>query len=94
MGLPAASSSDAYRAEVEWYGRIRDAHRKGFTPAGVLTLFSRDPVRSAKARGLLPSQALAELAADQDTEGKGRPLPGSLAEAPNADVVKALAKCS
>jgi hypothetical protein len=49
-------------------------------------------LRSAKERGLLPSQALAELAADPEPPGKGRPLPGSLADAPNAAAVDALAK--
>lgn len=49
-------------------------------------------LRSAKERGLLPSEALAELAADPDVPGKGRPLPGSLADAPNAAAVEALAK--
>lgn len=39
----AASSSKAYKAGVEWYGRIRDAHRRGLAPAGVLALFSREP---------------------------------------------------
>ncbi|WP_159667460.1 DUF6508 domain-containing protein [Streptomyces mexicanus] len=39
----AASSSDAYRAGVEWYSRIRDAHRRGLAPAGVLAPFSREP---------------------------------------------------
>jgi hypothetical protein len=81
----AGDEDDAAAYEYCVSGGARAANEGGFW-------FSR--LRSAKARGLLPSQALAELAADQDTEGKGRPLPGSLAEAPNADVVKALAKCS
>jgi hypothetical protein len=49
-------------------------------------------LRDAKERGLLPSQAFAELYGTPETAGKGRPLPGSLADAPNAAVVKALAK--
>jgi hypothetical protein len=49
-------------------------------------------LRDAKARGLLPSQALAELYGTPETAGKGRPLPGSLADAPNAAAVEALAK--
>jgi hypothetical protein len=39
----AASSTDAFRAGVDWFGRIRDAHRRGLTPAGVLELFSHEP---------------------------------------------------
>ncbi|MER6385477.1 hypothetical protein ACWDBD_46180 [Streptomyces sp. NPDC001118] len=49
-------------------------------------------LRSGKARGLTPSQTLAELYADPDPGGRGRPLPGSLADAPNAAAVEALAK--
>ncbi|MET8027426.1 hypothetical protein AB0D78_09845 [Streptomyces avermitilis] len=45
----------------------------------------------AKGRGILPSQALAELLANPEGN-KGRALPGSLTDAPNAGVVKALAK--
>ncbi|GGV59923.1 DUF6508 domain-containing protein [Streptomyces thermoviolaceus] len=39
----AASSTDAFRAGIDWFGRIRDAHRRGLTPAGVLELFSHEP---------------------------------------------------
>ncbi|MEU7489525.1 hypothetical protein [Streptomyces sp. NPDC042319] len=49
-------------------------------------------LRRAKERGLPSSQALAELYGDPDTAGKGRPLPGSLADAPNAAAVEALAQ--
>ncbi|KUO13882.1 hypothetical protein [Streptomyces sp. DSM 15324] len=49
-------------------------------------------LRSAKERGLLPSQALAELAADPEPAGRGRVLPDSLTDAPNAAAVDALAK--
>ncbi|WP_155058451.1 hypothetical protein [Streptomyces blattellae] len=49
-------------------------------------------LRDAKKRCLLPSQALAELYGTPETAGKGRPLPGSLADAPNAAAVEALAK--
>ncbi|MER6123625.1 DUF6508 domain-containing protein [Streptomyces sp. NPDC001795] len=48
-------------------------------------------LRNAKARGIRPSQALAELYADPEPGGRGRPLPGSLAEAPSPAVVEALA---
>lgn len=48
-------------------------------------------LRDAKERGLRPSQALAELLADPEAGIKGRALPGSLAEAPNAAAVEALA---
>lgn len=49
-------------------------------------------LRNAKERGLRPSQALAEFLADPAPTGKGRPLPGSLADAANAAAVEALAK--
>ncbi|MFG2373621.1 hypothetical protein ACGFY9_19375 [Streptomyces sp. NPDC048504] len=49
-------------------------------------------LRKAKERGLRPSQALAEFSADPDPAGKGRPLPGSLADAPNTAAVEALAQ--
>ncbi|MEU6492275.1 hypothetical protein AB0D09_42495 [Streptomyces sp. NPDC049097] len=47
---------------------------------------------NAKERGLRPSQALVELLADPEPGGKGRPLPGSLADASSAAAVDALAK--
>ncbi|MEU1185725.1 hypothetical protein ABZ464_50585 [Streptomyces sp. NPDC005820] len=47
-------------------------------------------LEEAKERGLLPSQALDELLAGPEGN-KGRALPGSLADAPNADVVENLA---
>ncbi|GGZ71561.1 hypothetical protein ACFOOM_02175 [Streptomyces echinoruber] len=49
-------------------------------------------LRNAKERGIRPSQALAELYGDPEPAGKGRPLPGSLADAPNAAAIEALAK--
>ncbi|EFL25001.1 conserved hypothetical protein [Streptomyces himastatinicus ATCC 53653] len=49
-------------------------------------------LRERKARGLRPSQTLAELYGDPEPPGMGRPLPGSLADAPNAAAVEALAK--
>lgn len=48
-------------------------------------------LREAKGRGILPSQALAELLADPEGN-QGRALPGSLADAPNAGAVKVLAQ--
>ncbi len=48
-------------------------------------------LRAARERALRPSEALAELYADPEPGGKGRPLPGSLADAPHAAAVKALA---
>ncbi|WP_405613812.1 hypothetical protein [Streptomyces sp. NBC_00076] len=48
-------------------------------------------LEEAKERGLLPSQALAELLANPDGN-QGRALPDSLADAPNAAAVEALAK--
>ncbi|WNM35148.1 hypothetical protein RKE30_34675 [Streptomyces sp. Li-HN-5-11] len=49
-------------------------------------------LRTAKERGMRPSQVLAEFLADPEAAGKGRPLPGSLADAPNAAAIEALAK--
>jgi hypothetical protein len=49
-------------------------------------------LRSAKERGLLPSQALDEFLTGPEPAGKGRVLPGSLADAPSAAAVEALAK--
>ncbi|MFF1490419.1 hypothetical protein ACIGZH_09865 [Streptomyces sp. NPDC058319] len=49
-------------------------------------------LRAAKERGVRPTQALAELYGDPEPGGKGRPLSGSLADAPNAAAVEALAK--
>jgi len=48
-------------------------------------------LREAKARGIRPSQALAEFLADPEPGGRGRPLPGSLADAPNTAAVEDLA---
>ncbi|KOG40886.1 hypothetical protein [Streptomyces resistomycificus] len=48
-------------------------------------------LEEAKGRGLLPSQALAELLA-QPEGNKGRALPDSLTDAPSATAVEALAK--
>ncbi|MFJ4481663.1 hypothetical protein ACIP3D_04885 [Streptomyces longwoodensis] len=47
-------------------------------------------LRGAKERGLLPSQALAELLASPEGN-RGRVLPDSLADAPNSDAIDALA---
>ncbi|MEV7996529.1 hypothetical protein AB0O67_32980 [Streptomyces sp. NPDC086077] len=48
-------------------------------------------LEGAKGRGVLPSQALAELL--ENSEGvRGRVLPDSLTDAPNAAAVEALAK--
>ncbi|WP_063730118.1 hypothetical protein [Streptomyces sp. RTd22] len=51
-----------------------------------------EQLRERKARGLRPSQTLAELYGAPESPGMGRPLPGSLADAPNAAAVEALAK--
>lgn len=48
-------------------------------------------LEDAKGRGLLPSQALAELLAGPDGK-RGRALPDSLTDAPNAAAVEALAQ--
>lgn len=49
-------------------------------------------LRKAKKRGIRPSQALAELYGDPQPAGRGRPLPDSLTDAPNAAAVETLAK--
>ncbi|MFB7598792.1 hypothetical protein [Streptomyces sp. NPDC056160] len=57
-----------------------------------MTLLSDEqPNHTSLTEPLLPSQALTELAADPEPAGKGRPLPGSLTDAPNAAAVEALA---
>ncbi|MFF5981694.1 DUF6508 domain-containing protein [Streptomyces olindensis] len=38
-----ASSSSAYDAGMEWYGRVREARERGLTPLGVLSLLSHEP---------------------------------------------------
>jgi len=48
-------------------------------------------LRTAKARGLRPSQALAELAADPGDPVTGRVVPGSEGTAPSLAAVKELA---
>ncbi|MFC3346256.1 hypothetical protein ACFOOM_02170 [Streptomyces echinoruber] len=48
-------------------------------------------LQEAKGRGVPPSQALAEMLSDPEGN-RGRALPGSLRDAPNADAVKTLAK--
>ncbi|WP_405993318.1 hypothetical protein [Streptomyces sp. NBC_00986] len=49
-------------------------------------------LREAKARGIRPSQAVAEFLAGPEPGGRGRPLPGSLTDAPNTAAVKAVAQ--
>lgn len=49
-------------------------------------------LENAKRRGTRPSEALTELLADQAAGKFGRALPDSLADAPNAGAVKALAQ--
>lgn len=48
-------------------------------------------LREAKARGLRPAQTLLGLYGDPSRGGRGRPLPGSLIDTPNAAAVEALA---
>ncbi|MFH8656693.1 DUF6508 domain-containing protein [Streptomyces afghaniensis] len=38
-----ASSSSAYDAGTQWYGRVRAARERGLTPLGVLNLLSHEP---------------------------------------------------
>jgi hypothetical protein len=49
-------------------------------------------LREAKARGIRPFQAVAEFLAGPEPGRRGRPLPGSLTDAPNAAAVEALAR--
>ncbi|MFB6850574.1 hypothetical protein ACFCXS_37860 [Streptomyces sp. NPDC056373] len=48
-------------------------------------------LRERKSRGLRPTQTLVELYNEPELGGRGRPLPGSLTDAPNAATVEALA---
>ncbi|GCB49411.1 hypothetical protein [Streptomyces sp. NL15-2K] len=48
-------------------------------------------LREAKGRGILPSQALAEMLSNPEGN-RGRALPDSLTDAPNAAAVEALAQ--
>ncbi|MFD5065719.1 hypothetical protein [Streptomyces sp. NPDC058394] len=48
-------------------------------------------LHDAKARGILPAAALAEMIQGSDPTKRSHVVPGSLAEAPNADVVRRLA---
>lgn len=80
-----------------WAGDEDDAAayepRQAAGPRGVnagMSWISR--LRKAKERGIRPSEALAELVADPEPGGTGRPLPGSLTDAPSAAAVDALAK--
>ncbi|MFD5131835.1 hypothetical protein [Streptomyces olindensis] len=80
-----------------WAGDADDAAayepRKAGGPRAVnegMSWISR--LRERKARGLRPSQTLAELYGDPRPGGRGRPLPGSLTDAPNAAAVEALAQ--
>ncbi|WP_411148389.1 DUF6508 domain-containing protein [Streptomyces sp. A30] len=38
-----ASSPSAYKAGLEWYTKVREAHDRGLTPLGVLGLLSHEP---------------------------------------------------
>jgi hypothetical protein len=80
-----------------WAGDADDAAayepRKAGGPRAVnagMSWISR--LREGKARGLRPSQTLVELYDNPQPGGRGRPLPGSLADAPNAAAVEALAQ--
>ncbi|MFH8656694.1 hypothetical protein [Streptomyces afghaniensis] len=80
-----------------WAGDADDAAayepRKAGGPRAVnagMSWISR--LREGKARELRPSQTLAEPYGDPQPGGRGRPLPGSLTEAPNAAAVETLAQ--
>lgn len=49
-------------------------------------------LRDAKARGLSPSAALAEIVRDTDPAGPSHVVPGSLTEAPSLQTVKDMAE--
>jgi hypothetical protein len=48
-------------------------------------------LHDAKARGIAPTAALAEMIQESDATKSSHVVPGSLTEAPNADVVRRLA---
>ncbi|MET7857698.1 hypothetical protein ABZS81_10780 [Streptomyces sp. NPDC005318] len=48
-------------------------------------------LHDAKARGIAPTAALAEMIQESDPTKRSHVVPGSLAEAPHADVVRRLA---
>ena len=48
-------------------------------------------LHDAKARGLAPTAALAEMIQESDATKSSHVVPGSLTEAPNADVIRRLA---
>ncbi|MGW2180071.1 hypothetical protein ACWCXX_18570 [Streptomyces sp. NPDC001732] len=51
-------------------------------------------LHDAKARGLAPTAALAEMIKESDPAKSSHVVPGSLTEAPNADAVRSLADAS
>jgi hypothetical protein len=83
LGYAWAGDEDAAAYEPREAGGPRAANEGGFWIRRL---------RDAKQRGILPSQALTELYGTPETVGKGRPLPGSLADAPNAAAGEAVAK--
>ncbi len=54
-----ASSSSAYKAGLEWYTKVREAHERGLTPLGVLGLLSHEP-------GVGPVTEAADVAAVEE----------------------------
>ncbi|MFF2325502.1 MULTISPECIES: hypothetical protein [unclassified Streptomyces] len=48
-------------------------------------------LHDAKARGITPTAALAEMVQESDTAKSSHVVPGSLTEAPNVEVVRSLA---
>ncbi|MFF3781350.1 hypothetical protein [Streptomyces sp. NPDC001933] len=51
-------------------------------------------LHDAKARGIAPTAALTEMIKESDPSKSSHVVPGSLAEAPNADAVRSLAAAS
>ncbi|WP_368396423.1 DUF6508 domain-containing protein [Streptomyces sclerotialus] len=54
-----ASSSSAYTAATEWYGRLREARERGLAPLGVLEFLGREP-------GVGPVMAAPDVAAVEE----------------------------
>ncbi|MFF5981695.1 hypothetical protein ACFY78_22885 [Streptomyces olindensis] len=80
--LWASDADDAAHYEPRKAGGPRAANEGGFWIRRL---------RERKARGLCPTQVLVDLYNDPEPGGRGRPLSGSLTDAPNAAAVEALA---
>jgi hypothetical protein len=73
---------------ASWLDR-KDISSAAYNEGMVWTLWLRD----AKARGIAPSEALAELTRASTVDGaNGRVVPGSLTEIPDVEILRALAR--